>query len=561
MKKLILIALILLSSLYAMSDKELARTIDLAGKQRMLTQKISKEALLVFMGIDLDKNVENLKKSAALFDKTLNGLMHGDKELGLVATSNKEIQNKLLEVKKLWLPFYKKVKDIYSFNDITDKTFEYIDKNNLKLLKRMNEAVFMYANLNKSGANKLKMAHNINIAGRQRMLTQRIAKDLLLYQSGVNTKESLEDLKKMQELFNKSLEALLEGDKKLGVAKTTLPKIRKQLELAKGQWQSCQSLIKRAIKDKKNQELTRETIECLDKTKDEMNKAVKLYTLSLNRQKQVLKLNSLIGNFLNQKSNSKHVINLAGKQRMLTQRISKLAIECKEELIPTSCKALEKFVALYDKTLNGFKKGDKELKLTPLKSPNAQKKIKEIEKVWQPFKEAAIKVQNSNGKDKASLEFILKNNEKLLKLSNDLVSILEKEHGKDLNYIEKAQLKIVNLAGRQRMLTQKMTKEKLAILSLKMTDYKSKLKKSVILFNKSLNGLIKGSKELGLPKVTNEAIKKQLLKVESIWNKVRPFYEKDKLSKKELVLLLKVNPILLDEMNKAVSLIEKSTDY
>jgi hypothetical protein len=111
------------------------------------------------------------------------------------------------------------------------------------------------------------------------------------------------------------------------------------------------------------------------------------------------------------------------------------------------------------------------------------------------------------------------------------------------------------------MLTQKMTKEKLAILNLKLTDYKAKLKKSVILFNSTLNGLIDGSKELQLPKVTNPVIKKQLKKVAAIWKKLEPFYKKASLSKKELILLLKANPILLKEMDKAVKLVEKSTDY
>ena len=561
MRKILLLLFLCFSILYGMSDKELAKTIDLAGKQRMLSQKISKEALLVFIGIDLNKSIENLKKDSALFDKTLHALQKGDKELGLVATEDKKIQAKLAEIEKIWQPFYKRVQDIYNLNNLTDDTFAYIDKHNVTLLKKMNEAVQMYANLNKSGVNKLSIAHSINIAGRQRMLTQKIAKDLLLYQAGINQKEALQDLKKMQKLFESSLQALLKGDKKLHVQKTTLPNIVAQLKKAQKQWQSCQSLIKKAIKEKENQKLTKETIACLDKTKDEMDKAVKLYTLSLNRQKQVLKLNSLIGSFLHKENSAKHEINLAGKQRMLTQRIAKLVIECKEQLIPKSCEALDKYLKLYEKTLQGFLKGDKELALQALQSEKAQKKLQEIVKLWKPFKEAALKVQKSKGKDIKAIEFVLKKNEELLKLSNDLVALLEKEHGKDLTYIEKAQLKIVNIAGRQRMLTQKMTKEKLAVLNLKMKDYKTKVQKSVILFENSLNGLIQGSKEMGLPKVTNTTIKEQLLKVQSIWKKIKPFYQKEHLNKKELLLLLKANPVLLKEMNKAVNLIEQSTDY
>ncbi len=561
MKKIIIIAIMLLTYLYGMSDKELAKSIDLAGKERMLTQKISKEALLIFIGIDLNKNIQNLKLSSALFDKTLNGLINGDKELGLVATKNKTIQLQLLKIKKIWEPFYSRIKDIYNFNNITDKTFEYIYNNNLKILNEMNKAVLMYVKLDNKGVNKLKFANNINIAGRQRMITQRIAKDLLFYQANINTKQSLKDLKEMEELFNKSLISLLKGNKKLNIVKTTLPNIKRQLLITNEEWQKCQNLISKAIKEKENQKLTKETIFCLDNIKNEMDKAVKLYTLSLNRQKQVMKLNNLIGSFLETKNSSKHLINLAGKQRMLTQRISKLTIECKEHLRPNACNKLKKFINLYDKTLNAFVNGNKELNIKIINSSKALHKINEIQKIWEPFKKAAIKVQNSKGSDIESIKFILDNNEKLLDLSNDLVSILEKENLKNLAYIEKAQLKIVNIAGRQRMLTQKMTKEKLMILYFKMTNYQTKLKNSVILFNDSLNNLIKGSHKLGIPKVTNEKIKKQLLYVYSIWNKMKPFYVKNSLTKKELVLLLKANPILLKEMNKTVKLIEQSTDY
>ena len=561
MRKILLVIALLINGLYGMSDKELAKSIDLAGKQRMLTQKMSKEAMLIKIGIDIDTSVKKLKSSSALFDKTLKGLINGDKELGVVATKDKDIQKKLKEVQKEWEPFYQRIKSVYSFKNLTDETFKYIEENNLKLLKKMNEAVGMYAKLGSSGNSKLKMANDINLAGKQRMLTQKIGKDLLFYQSGLNAQNALKSLKDSISLFDKTMIGLKKGDKKLKLNGTNLPKILNQLDVANKQWQECKPLISKAIKDVQDQVLTSKTIDCLDKTKDEMNKAVGLYTKSLNRQKQVMKLNALIGSFLSKKSNSKYVVNLAGKQRMLTQRIAKLTIECRMQLLPESCEKLDKFVNLYDKALNGFLKGDKSLNLEPVKSTLAKEQVKKIESIWQEFKKNTQKVQKSGGKDEKAVKYILDKNEELLKESNKLVSILEEENGKKLSYIEKAQLKIVNLAGRQRMLTQKMTKEKLAILNLNLTDYKKKLEKSVILFNSTLNGLIGGSKELGLPKVTNEAIKKQLQKVESVWKKLEPFYKKKSLSKKELILLLKANPILLKEMDKAVKLVEKSTDY
>jgi hypothetical protein len=544
-----------------MSDKELAIAINLAGKQRMLTQKMSKEALLIFIGIDVEENAKSLKKSALLFDKTLKGLIDGDKTLNLVKSNSKEIENKLKEVQKLWTPFYKKIEDVASFNNLSDKTFKYIDKNNIPLLKKMNEAVTLYTKLGNKGSSKLKMANDINLAGKQRMLTQKIAKDLLLYQANINPKKALESLNSSVKLFDKTLNGLYNGDKDLKLVGTKLPKIVKQLDIVKENWQSVKPLIFKAIEDKKNQKLTKEVISKLDKTKYEMNKAVELYTKSLNRQKQILKLNALISGFMTKKDNAKHLINLAGKQRMLTQRVAKLAIECKLSLLPNSCNDLEKYISLYDKTLNGFINGDTTLKLSAIKSNKAKEQIKKIQKIWAPFKDAALKLKKSKGKDKKALKLILKTNEALLKESDKLVSILEKQNAKSVSYIEKAQLKIVNIAGRERMLTQKMTKEYLEYLKLNNKQAKKKIKKSILLFESSLDGLINGSKDLSLPKVTNKNIKEQLIKVSKLWKKIIAIYNKNSINTKELVLLLKVNPILLKEMDKGVKIIESSTDY
>jgi len=561
MTKILLIFSFLVCSLFAMSEKELAVSIDLSGKQRMLTQKMSKEALLIKVDIDKKINAEKLKKTSMLFDKTLKGLERGDKSLGLTPTDNKKIQNKLKEVEKLWNPFYKNIKDIYSLKSKSDKPFKYINSHNLELLKTMNEAVYMYAALGSRGGSKLKMATDINLAGKQRMLTQKIAKDLLLYQAQIEPKKALKSLAHSISLFDKTLKGLYEGDVDLKLVGTKLPKIRKQLDIVKSVWKEAKPLIPKAIKNRDDKELTKKVIAKLDKTKVEMNKAVILYTLSVNRVKQVMKLNSIINGFMAKKETGKHLINLAGKQRMLTQRISKLAIECVVRLIPDSCRRLEQFVALYQKTLLGFKNGDTELGLEPTKDSEAIAQIDKLIKMWKPFADAAMRVQNSSGKDKKALEYIISHNEELLKESNHLVELYDAIHQKEANYIEVAQITLVDMAGRQRMLTQKMTKEMLAIIQLHKNGYKDKLNQTVKLFDDSLKVLINGSKLYGLPKVTNPKIKAQLLKVTKLWKKIMPFYHKNSLSKKELVLLLKVNPILLKEANKAVTLIENSTEY
>jgi len=74
------------SSSVAQTKQQSGIIINLAGKQRMLTQKMSKEALFIAKGISVDANKASLAKTVALFDKTLKGLVAGDASLNLPKT-------------------------------------------------------------------------------------------------------------------------------------------------------------------------------------------------------------------------------------------------------------------------------------------------------------------------------------------------------------------------------------------------------------------------------------------------------------------------------------------
>jgi len=128
------------------------------------------------------------------------------------------------------------------------------------------------------------------------------------------------------------------------------------------------------------------------------------------------------------------------------------------------------------------------------------------------------------------------------------------------NYLEKARLRVVNVAGRQRMLTQKMTKEKLLLLKGKK-EYASKLEGTIKLFDTSLIALIKGDKSQNISKPTNEKITNQLAVVSKLWNQLKPLYEKKKNSAKELAIIISKNTTLLKEMNAMVQMAEKELEY
>ncbi|KIM04647.1 MAG: hypothetical protein KU29_10295 [Sulfurovum sp. FS06-10] len=282
--------------------------------------------------------------------------------------------------------------------------------------------------------------------------------------------------------------------------------------------------------------------------------------LSLARQNQRMEFSSLIDGFMNEENQNKKRINLSGKQRMLTQRMSKLVLLIESNINKKSNQdKLAQYAMVYDKTLKGFKNGDEELGCIPLKIKSIQEQITIIEKAWTPFYEHLQKIINNQDNDQTSLAYIIANNEELLSLSNELVKRFENEN-KSQNYLDKAMLSIINIAGRQRMLTQKMTKEKLLIIKGK-TEYQPKLEESIRLFDTSLQALIVGDSKQMIVKPTNEEIKTQLTKVSNIWQELKPLYEKGKLQTKEMALIIQKNPILLDEMHKMVNMAETTTEY
>ncbi len=272
----ILLAVFLTGDLFAITKQEMGTVINLAGKQRMLTQKMSKEILLIAKGIDVEANKASLKKTADLFDRTLKGLINGDPELGLPKTTDKAILAQLEKVSALWEEFKPNVEAALN-GQIDQAVLKRVAAQNLPLLKEMNKAVQMYAKASGSDLDPA-MATTINLAGKQRMLTQKMTKELLLVANGIDVEANKANLKKTVALFERTLKGLFDGDSELGLPGTKDPAIRKQLEVVQGLWAEYKPILDNV--DTSPEGLTKAAKLNLSLLK-EMNKAVKMYEQSV----------------------------------------------------------------------------------------------------------------------------------------------------------------------------------------------------------------------------------------------------------------------------------------
>ena len=120
---------------------------------------------------------------------------------------------------------------------------------------------------------------------------------------------------------------------------------------------------------------------------------------------------------------------------------------------------------------------------------------------------------------------------------------------------QKSDSTVINIAGRQRMLSQKLTKE---IVSLTVsfdesnrTILKKNIKETLILWNLSHNSLQKGNDSLGLPKKNSRKIKQQFTAINPVFNTIQK-------ASKSIVKKLEINP--LTSINELSSDIKKITN-
>ncbi|HIP94452.1 MAG TPA: hypothetical protein EYH20_03825 [Leucothrix sp.] len=253
-------------------NRQMGVVINLSGRQRMLTQKMSKEMLLIYHEIDVKKNRTNLGKSALMFAKTLKGLINGDETLNLSPTRDKDILKQMDVVSGLWLSFSKNVLPAISGEKIDLPFIEKVARENLPLLKEMNKAVNMYEKAAGSDLNDL--AAVVNLSGRQRMLTQKMTKEFLLIAAQVNEKANKDKLEKTIALFDHTLKGLRNGDPSQGLSKTTEPIVLKQLTVIETLWLEYKLvLINLDISKKGLKKVAKLNMPLLK----EMNSAVKMY--------------------------------------------------------------------------------------------------------------------------------------------------------------------------------------------------------------------------------------------------------------------------------------------
>ena len=152
-----------ISSLVSSSQKEIS-VISVLGKQRMLSQKISKE-VLAWYKFKTPKSLEVLKESASAFNKIIQDQQDGKISLGkeiINLKMNNDFKIKTKEIYTTWVPFYERIKKVINKTEKNDISKSDLQKN-LQILKLSNDAVKIYTQHSEKIMSKINILSYLNI--------------------------------------------------------------------------------------------------------------------------------------------------------------------------------------------------------------------------------------------------------------------------------------------------------------------------------------------------------------------------------------------------------------
>lgn len=168
----VVIATIGISLYMNIKTKKDALIINIAGKQRMLTQKISKEIFYDILKYSTDFRI--VDSAMSTFENNLFDLINGNSARGMYPPQDKKITQKLKQVQKMWVPFKSHVLEL-------EKNLEKISPSLEVFTIKINKILALSDNIVKTMVrNKMKGSY-IDLSGRQRMLSQRMGLFLKRY--------------------------------------------------------------------------------------------------------------------------------------------------------------------------------------------------------------------------------------------------------------------------------------------------------------------------------------------------------------------------------------------
>lgn len=258
-----------------LTSSEIFTRINIAGRQRMLSQRMAKAACFTIAGIDADAQRKVAQKATKEFSENLSELLDGGPRFQ--GSTDPAIREALDQVLVMSLPLTRAVNQIAAGDKHTVIVTQMLTQN-MPTFLQLDQIVGMMEKSGAAGALPAGVASTINQAGLQRMLSQRMSKDLCLSYIGLKTTASRQELRKAIDQFDNTLEGLRNGAPDLGIVAAPTPEVARQLAIVADHWSEVKVEMERVAGGAKGELATLlETAAKLDLILNEMDRALTLW--------------------------------------------------------------------------------------------------------------------------------------------------------------------------------------------------------------------------------------------------------------------------------------------
>eukprot|EP00450_Noctiluca_scintillans_P007330 CAMPEP_0194495450 /NCGR_PEP_ID=MMETSP0253-20130528/13041_1 /TAXON_ID=2966 /ORGANISM="Noctiluca scintillans" /LENGTH=1325 /DNA_ID=CAMNT_0039336707 /DNA_START=17 /DNA_END=3994 /DNA_ORIENTATION=- len=485
------------------SEDEWIAAVDTAGRQRMLSQRMTKEYFLIVLDINPTENAVALLGTMNLFNDSLSALVNGDVELGIPTASTTAILSDLSDVETTWNSFAPLL--LNPSTSVDEEHLKEIYQGSKDLLSAAASVVSSYTDAaNVAGAATAGL--QLDYAGRQRMLLQKVTMQSAWVAIGVELTTSMSDLGTTRDLFGDSHVALLRGVSVVGLAETESMCILDSMRTISYNWDAFEPLVEQIVYDGfasqgQISDLTGRT----DELAVYLQNAVELYA----SDDESCELDPTHDQWNN-------LLNLAGKQRMLVQRISRLFFQVMKGIhVEASQVSFTTTKVTGDDSVRELIEGDIGSNVL---SPPAQVIVEALLALWHAWEDFNEKVTIYSTESNVDVET-------LSKVASDSIDCLDLANIATELYVDavvvhdpSVRADVLNLAGRQRMLIEKMGKEAVLLgLGVSVTDNVDNLLYSVQLFTQIHEDLLVGNESLGLEVTSDHCILQQMQVVWDLW--------------------------------------------
>ena len=262
------------------ADIRAAQRIESADRLRTLSKEVASAVCHLHNGVMTDQSIALLVEAREQFPLLLTSLRDGNEEIGILGEeTNPRILDHVTSIESIWMPVDDALAELMEAPDSADAVSRVTTVN--EILAEMTHLLLSDVSGTYTNPAELTQINALllDIAGRQSMLTQKIARDACTVWGGDRSDDAIAALKKSADTFELGINALINGMPELGIIPAPTPEIEAALQDSLSDWSIVKTDVDAIVAGDVVDDVKADLFERLNKKMYNIDKIVHLYAV------------------------------------------------------------------------------------------------------------------------------------------------------------------------------------------------------------------------------------------------------------------------------------------